>query len=200
MKQTEDYQLNQWDLSDRVRMEDFNADNAKIAAALSGMEERMKVMERVVPNIVYYVGQLALVDFRERRKVLPNRAMHYWDFPELAGEVLIGGAAVKNGHLVLTGAGAKGSMTSIPYSIAQSGWTTIRLWTHHSGGKVTAAINGTEMERVRGGFATSVSGVNALEQEFIGHNDGKGSFQITLNLDCGTDASMSVEDYCLMAF
>lgn len=36
MKQTEHYELNQWELSDRIRMEDFNADNAKIAAALAG--------------------------------------------------------------------------------------------------------------------------------------------------------------------
>jgi len=34
MKQTDQYGLNQWDLSDRIRMEDFNADNAKIDAAL----------------------------------------------------------------------------------------------------------------------------------------------------------------------
>ena len=36
MKKTEQYDLNQWELSDRIRMEDFNADNAKIAAALAG--------------------------------------------------------------------------------------------------------------------------------------------------------------------
>lgn len=37
MKKTEQYDLNQWDLTDRVRMEDFNADNLKIAAALAGL-------------------------------------------------------------------------------------------------------------------------------------------------------------------
>ena len=37
MKQTGQYGLNQWDLSDRIRMEDFNADNFKIAAALAGL-------------------------------------------------------------------------------------------------------------------------------------------------------------------
>ena len=35
MNQTPNYQLNQWDKSDRIMMEDFNADNAKIEAALS---------------------------------------------------------------------------------------------------------------------------------------------------------------------
>ena len=35
MKQTEHCSLNQWELSDQIRMEDFNADNAKIAAELA---------------------------------------------------------------------------------------------------------------------------------------------------------------------
>ena len=34
MNQTPNYQLNQWDKTDRIQMEDFNADNAKIEAAL----------------------------------------------------------------------------------------------------------------------------------------------------------------------
>lgn len=34
MNKTENYQLNQWDKTDRIQMEDFNADNAKIEAAL----------------------------------------------------------------------------------------------------------------------------------------------------------------------
>jgi len=35
MKQTTNHQLNQWDKTDRIQMEDFNADNAKIDAALA---------------------------------------------------------------------------------------------------------------------------------------------------------------------
>ena len=35
MNKTPNYQLNQWDKSDRIQMEDFNADNAKIEAALT---------------------------------------------------------------------------------------------------------------------------------------------------------------------
>ncbi len=34
MNQTSNYQLNQWQLHDRIQMQDFNADNAKIDAAL----------------------------------------------------------------------------------------------------------------------------------------------------------------------
>lgn len=34
---TQNFHLNQWTLDDDVRMEDFNADNAKLETALSGM-------------------------------------------------------------------------------------------------------------------------------------------------------------------
>ena len=37
MNQTGNYQLNQWELADRIQMEDFNSDNAKIDAALAGL-------------------------------------------------------------------------------------------------------------------------------------------------------------------
>jgi len=44
MKQTEQYGLNQWELADRIRMDDFNADNAKIDAALAGKLDRIETI------------------------------------------------------------------------------------------------------------------------------------------------------------
>lgn len=41
MKQTEHYGLNQWELTDRIRMEDFNGDNEKVDAALKGQAEAL---------------------------------------------------------------------------------------------------------------------------------------------------------------
>ena len=40
MQQTEHYQLNQWELEDRVLMADFNNDNTKIETALHGLAEQ----------------------------------------------------------------------------------------------------------------------------------------------------------------
>ena len=37
MKQTQNYQLNQWEKTDRIKMEDFNEDNRKIDAALGAL-------------------------------------------------------------------------------------------------------------------------------------------------------------------
>ena len=41
MNKTENYQLNQWELADRIRMEDFNGDNSKIDAALKEQAEAL---------------------------------------------------------------------------------------------------------------------------------------------------------------
>ena len=43
MNKTANYNLNQWDKADRVLMEDFNADNAKIDAALGAKAEKTVV-------------------------------------------------------------------------------------------------------------------------------------------------------------
>ena len=41
MKQTQNYQLNQWDKTDRIQMEDFNSDNEKTDAALQGLVQQI---------------------------------------------------------------------------------------------------------------------------------------------------------------
>ena len=41
MTKTTNYQLNQWEKTDRILMEDFNADNAKVDAALKGQAEAL---------------------------------------------------------------------------------------------------------------------------------------------------------------
>lgn len=46
MNQTKKYQLNLWDKTDRIQMEDFNADNAKIEAALSSVAEQAALISK----------------------------------------------------------------------------------------------------------------------------------------------------------
>lgn len=41
MGETGNYQLKQWEKTDRIQMEDFNADNAKIEAALAGLAAQL---------------------------------------------------------------------------------------------------------------------------------------------------------------
>ena len=51
MQQTEQYQLNQWELADRVRMEDFNADNAKLETALAGFDTSLSGLETKLTSL-----------------------------------------------------------------------------------------------------------------------------------------------------
>jgi hypothetical protein len=45
MKKTDTYRLNQWEISDRIRMEDFNADNVQLEAALAGKTGRFQFLK-----------------------------------------------------------------------------------------------------------------------------------------------------------
>lgn len=45
MKQTENYQLNQWDGTDRILRTDFNADNAKVDSALQDLRKDVDAVE-----------------------------------------------------------------------------------------------------------------------------------------------------------
>ena len=45
MQKTTNYQLNQWVKSDRIQMEDFNSDNAKIDAALKGNADGVAALQ-----------------------------------------------------------------------------------------------------------------------------------------------------------
>ena len=51
MQQTEQYQLNQWELADRVLMEDFNADNAKLETALAGFDTSLSGLETKLTSL-----------------------------------------------------------------------------------------------------------------------------------------------------
>ena len=58
MTKTEHYQLNQWDAADPIRREDFNADNARIDAALAGKVERtdLEALGRTVEALTADLG------------------------------------------------------------------------------------------------------------------------------------------------
>ena len=50
MTKTTNYQLNQWAKSDRVMMDDFNADNAKIDAALKANADAIRLLNEAMPT------------------------------------------------------------------------------------------------------------------------------------------------------
>lgn len=47
MKQTSNYQLNQWEMTDRIQMEDFNRDNEKVDAALAAKLGGVELIQEI---------------------------------------------------------------------------------------------------------------------------------------------------------
>ena len=61
MNQTENYGMNQWELTDRIRMEDFNGDNEKIDAALKSQAEALAAETAAREAAVAKCGNCTLV-------------------------------------------------------------------------------------------------------------------------------------------
>jgi len=61
MKKTTNYQLNQWEMTDRIQMADFNHDNEKIDAALHGLAGQVaeKADTSTVNSLTAQVGKKA---------------------------------------------------------------------------------------------------------------------------------------------
>ena len=65
MNQTANYQLSQWETTDRILMADFNSDNAKIDGALKGLADRtgiqqlyhLELTEPYSSRILYEIGR-----------------------------------------------------------------------------------------------------------------------------------------------
>lgn len=107
--QTKNYGLNQWERTDKVVMEDFNADNEKVDAALKALAERAETISRSIPPIVFgsYVGngektRLISVGFTPRAVLLMNKSGRT-TYHETYIRTTYGGLAVEEGPVTNNG-------------------------------------------------------------------------------------------------
>ena len=71
MTKTTNYQLNQWAKSDRIMMDDFNADNQKIDAALAaGPKIAVGAYDGQATNLPYNGYQIKTIELGFRAKLL----------------------------------------------------------------------------------------------------------------------------------
>ena len=181
MKQTEHCELNQWELSDPILMEDFNADNAKIAAELAELR-------RIVTGLCYHVGQLSTIDMVNRHIAFNPQAVLY--------EAFIGPEC-----LILTGKNAAGT-AKVRYLLLHKNpnSTNIHCWLHHKGGNVSITMNGIEMTPTDTYRDLAAGlGITCTCEEFHWTGPSAIVLDVTLDLNCGDDASMEVYDL-YMAF
>ena len=73
MRETSNYKLSQWEKTDRIEMEDFNADNSKVDAALAGLAEQLasKASQADLPWVK--IGEATLkATTQQVRVTIPN--------------------------------------------------------------------------------------------------------------------------------
>ncbi|NBI11727.1 hypothetical protein D1641_17310 [Colidextribacter sp. OB.20] len=196
MNATTNYQLNQWEASDRVLRTDFNADNAKIEAALSGLEERAAALDRLATNIAYQAGQLGIVDQAANRRGISCRGMVCEAFVVSSGYDCTGGVVVANDKASLTGAGAVGTVTAERRINLGTDMTHCKLWLHCSGDRVTPTVNGQSMEKIRSFYDPSSAHSTAVCFEYTcsGLPVNRDCI-ITLEMECKTGSPVEVYDF-----
>ena len=200
---TENYALCQWQPTDQVQRTDFNADNARLEAALSSLEARVAELYRAVPNLAYNVYDLALKDFYESgyhgyRRALLMQNFHAQD--TIAS--LTGGLVIQNNTLVLSGAGQTGVMTSLPLVMSGVSWNRVIAWMRYAAGATyTMAVNGTVLTKKESRFTTTFEGEECVEARLESEASGSVTATVTLTLETNSSAgSAAVYDYGILFF
>lgn len=84
MNKTGKYQLNQWELTDRIQMEDFNSDNAKIDAALAEQAAALDTKASKA-ELAAAIPWVKVTEVTATSVTIPNVAQYqqlrvFWDF------------------------------------------------------------------------------------------------------------------------
>ena len=197
---TENFDLCQWEPTDPVIRTDFNADNEKIDAALTALEEAKTRLDRVAVNMAYYTGRLVTQQMIDSGKYPPQRAMICEPFLNSTSKELTGGAVIQNNTLFLNGVGASGSLTMRYLSVHEPNWTQARMWVHYNRGNLVPSINGEAMTHIKSGPVASVTWAGVGESEFLWEGVGESSVDISLNFNTGTSESMTIYDFYIIFF
>ena len=197
---TENFDLCQWEPTDPVIRTDFNADNEKIDAALTALEEAKTRLDRVAVNMAYYTGWLTAKDSLATESFPPQRSMICEVFLSADMIELTGGAVIQNHKLTLSGTGKNGTMTVRNLALKNHDWTRARMWLHYSGGTVTPSLNGKIMEQISAYHDTSISGNSCSCVEYECAGTGSSSANITLTLSTGSASATTVYDYFVVFF
>ena len=192
---TTNYDLCQWEPTDPVIRTDFNADNAKIEAALTALDEAKQTYSKAALDLAFYAGFLATARAISKQKYLPQHSLICDAFFSSDGAALTGSVSRQNDTLVISGSGKTGTYSTGQLTLRRSNWTQARMWLHSSGGSITAKLNGTPMEETSGSSSASVSGAFCIEREYAWTGTGNKYVQVELTLNSGSSSSMTVYDF-----
>ena len=146
MKQTEHYGLNQWELADRIRMEDFNCDNAKIDAALGTMAQALLGAGNCILETFQYTGNGKYGSDNPTTIHFPRKPTF---FVILADNCTVYGGTTGNSDFVLLHALGNGEPVFISSTFTWNGSTLKITNTTH----VIARLQANELNKVYRVFA-----------------------------------------------
>ena len=189
MKQTEYCGLNQWELSDRIRMEDFNADNAKIAAELA--ELRRQVLE-----LTYHVGQLCIAESLTQGAFLTQRLFRYECFIDPTTVSITGDISLNNNQALLTG--DYGTVSVTIRSASGAPLKTIHVWFHHLGESVVPKLNGEPLTLLYRHQDITALGQYGYLQAYVwtGPEIDSGTLTFEITRPEGTTGGTVLHDFC----
>ena len=187
---TTNYNLCQWQPTDQVQRTDFNADNARLEAALSSLEARVSELYRAVPRVAYTAYNLLFRGYYDSRLVGYQQGIIFERFTNdcLVSEIT-GSAYLQNNAIHISGQGSTGAVTSVTYVVDK--WTRAIGWVRCDNGGVSMSINGVPMVRTGSGSALNYEGNMCIEPEFTLTLNEPGSTTVstTLSLECLGDSN-----------
>ena len=166
-------------------------------------EARVALLDRAVPSLAFYLGQLAITDLSKNRKNMPQRSMLYEDFTIPGFWTLTGSAQISDGVLQVIGAGKTGTAKATKFSVGYKEKALAKLWMHRPQDcpRVTPLLNDVEMQYTGSYLGISASGGgNGWNDEFTLECHSITSAQVTLPLDTGSNAAIKIHDYALFFF
>lgn len=200
---TTNYNLCQWQPTDQVQRTDFNADNAKIDAALAELSPSAALADRALPNLAFYIGQFAILDAIQRGRYITQKTMLYEIFRDESRYTITspgGMDSITSTGFKLTGAGNTAHIVADNRALHLDDWTRVHLWLHIMGGEVTVSLDGKPMTRIRSNYTTTVQGYTSYEREFFLETTGRSGAQFVLDVTCGEDGELNLYDYCAFFF
>jgi hypothetical protein len=150
LKKTQNYQLNQWDATDRILREDFNEDNARIDAALEGTKPFTKLKEFTISQTGTQVeANISDIDFSQYHYVIldilgsmSGSLKFYCNTPAGSSYMYFSGNSTfynSLGNIVSNAAGKiSGRIIFFPYHNGEERLTCVT----HSQSSLTFGING----------------------------------------------------------
>lgn len=200
MKQTEQYKLNQWELSDHIRMEDFNADNAKIEAQLAWLKKKLV-------DLAFHVGQLTAAEIQNHSHYPSFRLLRCEGFmSDMPSVNVTGDAKLENNTVVLRGPRSSGGVNVNIVMESGEPLTEAFVWIHHSygeGHRVVPKINGVELTPLynhRDFAAATDIGCRLYAYHYAGApiQDITAPLSLELSRDTDTDGALTLYDFCAL--